>query len=96
MPCLIGLIGFFFPRIVMVILWLDGYMGRAFQTALWPSLGFIFAPFTTLAYAFAMNNNGGHIDGMYLIFVIIAVLLDLGVIGGGGRHAQKRRARRAE
>jgi hypothetical protein len=94
MPCLFGIIGFFFPRIVMVLLWLfTDYMHRAFQTALWPLLGFIFAPFTTLAWAFAMNSNGGKIDGIYLILVIIAVLLDLGVIGGGGRHAKRRRAR---
>jgi hypothetical protein len=96
MPCLLALIGFFFPRLVMVVLWLSGYMGRAFQTALWPLLGFFFAPFTTLAYAIGMNSNGGHIDGIYVILLIVAVLLDIGVIGGGGRQARMRRRMRVE
>ena len=89
MPCLIAIFGFFFPRIVMVILWLTGYMGQAFQTAIWPLLGFFFAPFTTLAYAWGMNTNGS-ITGFYLVVVVLGALLDLGVIGGGGDQARKR------
>jgi hypothetical protein len=83
MPCLFALAGFFFPRIVMVLLYLfTDYMSRAFNTALWPILGFIFAPFTTLAYAWAMNSQGG-VQGWGLAAVILGVLLDLGVLGGG-------------
>jgi len=90
MPCLFALAGFFFPRIVMVLLYLfTDYMSRAFSTALWPILGFIFAPFTTLAYAWAMNSQGG-VQGWGLAAVIVGVLLDLGVLGGGDRERRKK------
>lgn len=93
MPCFLALLGFFFPRLVMVLLFLfTNYMGRAFHTALWPLLGFIFLPFTTLAYAFAINSNG-QVTGIYLVLVVIGVLLDLGVLGGGGRTVRRRRVR---
>jgi multisubunit Na+/H+ antiporter MnhG subunit len=92
MPCFVALIGFFFPRLAMLGLWLfTDYMSRAFQTALWPLLGFIFLPFTTLAYAFGVNSNGGSISGIYLVLVVFGVLLDLGVLSGGGQEARRRR-----
>jgi hypothetical protein len=91
MPCLVGILGFFFPRVVLVLLWLfSDYLGNAYQTVLWPLLGFFFAPFTTLAYAFAINSNGS-VSGFYLVLVVIAVLMDIGVIGGGGKAAARRR-----
>lgn len=90
MGCLIAAIAFFFPRLVMVVMVLAGdYLGRAYQTVLWPLLGFIFMPYTTLAYAWAKNSHGS-VDGVYLVVVILAVLLDLGVVGGG---ASARRGR---
>jgi hypothetical protein len=89
MPCLLGLIGFFFPRIVLIVLWLTDYTPRAFQTTLWPVLGFVFMPFTTLAYAYAVNTNGS-VTGGYLALVIFAALLDVGTIGGGGRRVKRK------
>ncbi len=84
MPCLLALIGFFFPRIVLIVLWLSGYLDKAYATVLWPLLGFFFAPFTTLAYAWAINTNGS-VSGIYLVVLVIAVLMDIGVLGGGDR-----------
>ena len=89
MPCLLAIIGFFFPRIVLVILWLTGYLSQAYTTVMWPLLGFLFAPFTTLAYAWAKVSHGG-IDGLGLAVVILGVLLDLGVLGGGDRERRKK------
>lgn len=93
MPCLVALLAFFFPRLVIVGLVIFGdYIGRAYQNDLWAVLGFIFAPYTTLAYAWGMNSHGS-IDGVYLVVMILAVLMDLGVVGGGARSAKKRRSR---
>ncbi|MCC6678228.1 MAG: hypothetical protein IT436_13890 [Phycisphaerales bacterium] len=93
MGCVIAGIAFFFPRLVMVVMVLAGdYLGRAYQTVLWPLLGFIFMPYTTLAYAWAKNSHGS-VEGVYLAAVVVAVLLDLGVIGGGAK-AGSGRARR--
>jgi hypothetical protein len=89
MPCLLALIGFFFPRIVLIVLWLSGYLDKAYATVLWPLLGFFFAPFTTLAYAWAINSNGS-VSGIYLVVLVIAVLMDIGVLGGGDRERRKR------
>lgn len=91
MPCFVALIAFFFPRVAIVLIWLlSDYLGRAYLTVLWPLLGFVFAPFTTLAYALAINSNGS-VSGFYLVLVIIAVLLDLGHLGGGAKARKKRR-----
>lgn len=93
MGCVIAAIAFFFPRLVMVVMVLAGdYLGRAYQTVLWPLLGFIFMPYTTLAYAWAKNTNGS-VDGVYLAAMVLAVLLDLGVIGGGAKAKGGRRPR---
>lgn len=93
MPCLLALIAVFFPRMVIVLLFLfSDYLARAYETTLWPVLGFLFAPFTTLAYALGMNANAGSISGIYLIIVIIAVLMDLGAWGGSGTASRRRRA----
>jgi len=90
MPCLIVLIAFFFPRVVIAVLaLLTNYMATAYQTLIWPLLGFFFLPYTTLAYAWAKNSHGS-VDGIYLIVVIIAVLVDLGVLGGGARARRGR------
>lgn len=93
MGCILAAIAFFFPRVAIILLVIFGdYIGRAYDTTLWPLLGFFFAPYTTLAYAVAINQHGG-VDGMYLVLVVIAVLADLGVIGGGADSARRRQPR---
>ncbi len=91
MPCLVGILAFFFPRlaIVAVVIFSD-YLGAAYQTVFWPLLGFIFMPLTTLAYAWAINANGS-VSGGYLVIVILATLVDLGVLGGGASNRRVRR-----
>lgn len=97
MPCLVGAIAFFFPRlaIILVVIFSD-YIGNAYQTTIWPLLGFFFLPLTTLAYAFAINNHGS-VSGIYLVLIILTVLMDLGILGGGGHSATRaRKLRRAD
>jgi hypothetical protein len=47
-----------------------------------PLLGFIFLPLTTLAYAW-MVNTGRPTVGVNLIILLVAVVIDLGGLGGG-------------
>ena len=90
MPCLIALFALFFPRvaIVLVVIFSD-YIGAAYQTVFWPLLGFLFMPVTTLAYAWTIHSNGS-VSGGYLLVVILAILLDLGILGGGASNRQVR------
>lgn len=92
MPCLLGLLGLITPRVVIVVLVIfTDYIGRAFDSFPWPLLGFFFLPTTTLAWAWATNTRG-EVAGVHLIVVVLAVLLDLGVIGGGRSSLARRRA----
>ncbi len=91
MGCLAAGLAFFFPRLTIFLMVVFGdYIGRAFDTWLWPLLGFFFMPYTVLAYAFAKNHHGG-VDGIYMVLVVVAVLVDLGVIGGGAHTARRQR-----
>lgn len=89
MPCLIALFALLMPRVVIVLLVIfSDWIGQAYNTVLWPLLGFFFMPLTTLAYALAIHQQGS-VSGIYLVLVVIAVLIDLGSLGGGGRSAQQ-------
>ncbi len=91
MPCLLGCFALFTPRVVIVLVVIfSDYLGAAYQTVLWPLLGFFFMPLTTLAYAWAINANGS-VSGIYLLAMILAVLIDLGIIGGGASNRRVRR-----
>jgi hypothetical protein len=91
MPCCIAavaaLIG---PRLALVLMFFfTNYLQRAFDSWIWPLLGFFFLPLTTIVYAWAISTHGS-IEGLYLIAVIVAALLDLGIIGGAGRSRRGR------
>jgi hypothetical protein len=90
-PLLIGCLSLSAPRfaIVLVVVFSD-YIGRAYQSAFWPFVGFLFMPLTTLAYAWAINSRGS-VEGLQLVVVVIAVLVDLGLIGGSARSRRKSR-----
>ena len=88
MSLILGCLALFFPRLVIILVFLfSGYLGRAYETNIWPVLGFIFMPLTTLAYAFAKNQNG-EVSGIYLVLVVVAVLIDLGIIGGSAKRGR--------
>jgi hypothetical protein len=94
MALLVGCLALGFPRlaIILVVIFSD-YLGTAYQTTVWPLLGFFFLPLTTLAYAWAMHSNGGQVNGIYLFVVIAAAVLDLGMMGGGASQAKRSRKR---
>jgi len=75
--------------IVLVVIFSD-FIGRAYETTLWPLLGFCFMPLTTLAYAWAINTHGS-VSGLPFVLVIVAALLDLGLVGGGASARRRRR-----
>jgi uncharacterized oligopeptide transporter (OPT) family protein len=89
MPCLIVLFALLTPRIVLVLVWLfSHFLDRAYHTWLWPVLGFFFMPLTTLAYAWAINSNGS-VSGIYFVGVLLAALVDLGILGGSSQSKRR-------
>jgi hypothetical protein len=90
MPCLLVLAVLAFPRVVLVLMYLlSNYLQRAYAGVLVPLLGFIFLPVTTIVYAWLVNTNS-PIEGVNVFFLIVAVLVDAGGLGGGEWHRRRR------
>jgi hypothetical protein len=80
--CLFALLGGIWPRLALVYLYFfTPIPNRIFHTTLYPLLGFIFMPTTTLAYELCLTYVG-PIDYLWTrIIVFIAFLHDLGQLG---------------
>jgi hypothetical protein len=77
------------PRAAIVIWWLlqPARWNAAFDTFIWPMLGFLFFPFTTLMYVLMAP---GGIDGFEPVWLVIAVVLDV-VSWTGGAYGNRGR-----
>ncbi len=92
MGCIFFLLALITPRLVLFFIWLlTDYFSRAYATLIWPLLGFFFMPYTTLAYMAAMLNNNHQLSGGWVVLLIVAVVVDLGHIGGGRQFATRKR-----
>ena len=91
MPCLLLALILLFPRIALALLFfMSTYLDRPFHNNLIVLiLGFIFLPLTTLVYAW-MFNSGIPVVGINILYLIVAAILDLGLMGGGYRHHRGR------
>jgi len=58
-----------------------------FDSFIWPLLGFLFMPWTTLMYA-AISLNG--LQGFDWLWIGLAVVADLGMYAGGGYGNRER------
>jgi CDP-diglyceride synthetase len=84
MCCLFTVLVFLGPRFGAVLWWLiqPARWDAAFNSVLWPILGIIFMPWTTLMYVAVAP---GGVNGLWeWLFVILAVILDIGAYTGGG------------
>lgn len=94
MPCLLALMAAFFPRVALVFVWLarPALVTAAFgDVYLWPILGTIFLPFTTLFYIL-LYHPGFGVTGWGWIWIGFAFLLDLA--HWFGSYSQRSVARR--
>jgi len=90
MGCVLAVIALLVPRVLMVFIYLlTDWFGRAYETVIWPLLGFIFMPYATLAYMAAMLNNNHSLSGWWLALFIAAIVVDAGHWGGSGRAAAR-------
>lgn len=89
MPCLAVIVILAFPRVVLVMMWLfTHYLQRAYHGLLIPLIGFFVLPITTLAWAWMVNNRM-PLEGVNVIILIIAVIIDLGGLSGGEYHRRR-------
>jgi hypothetical protein len=80
-----------FPRVAIVLLWLfTGFFNGIYQTVIIPLLGFIFLPLTFIVYTYLQRTNPSGMTTQGLVFIFVAVVLDLGLVGGGTASRRRR------
>ncbi|MFK7932848.1 MAG: hypothetical protein AB8G22_05020 [Saprospiraceae bacterium] len=85
MPLLL-ILGLFFPRAIIVVLWFfTGWFSGALNNTLYLLLGLIFLPFSTLWYSVVINYFGGGWDTVSTVGMVVAVAIDLGIVGKSRR-----------
>ena len=84
MCCFFTALVFLGPRAGILIWWLinPARWQAAFDSLIWPLLGFIFLPWTTLMYVLVVPVDG--IVGFDWIWLGLAVLADISMYAGGG------------
>ena len=78
MGCLFALFAGIFPRLGLFIVWVarPALVNAAFDTWIWPLLGIIFLPLTTLVYTLAYIPHLG-VTGLGWFWIFFALLLDI-------------------
>lgn len=92
MCCLFTTLALLGPRAGILVWWLlaPARWDLAFSGWLWPILGFVFAPWTTLSYVLVAP---GGVTSLDWIWIAIGVLLDLSFWFGGAWGNRDRYAR---
>ena len=90
--CLLILLLILGPRAVIVVWWLLAPLqwSAAFGSVLWPILGFLLLPWTTLVYVLVVP---GGVVGLDYLWLALALVVDLS--GHAGGRAYRRRGTRA-
>jgi hypothetical protein len=75
--CLIAMLAGFAPRVVIILAWLfSDRWELVWDSWIWPLLGFIFVPYTTIMYVLVWNIATG-ISGWDWLWIGLGVMLDI-------------------
>ena len=75
--CLIAMLAAFAPRLVIILAWLfSNRWDVVWDTWVWPLLGFIFLPYTTIMYVLVWNIATG-VSGWDWMWIALGLLLDI-------------------
>jgi hypothetical protein len=88
MCCILSALAGLGPRLAILVWYLvnpQRWQG-AFEAWIWPLLGSLFLPWTTLVYVWRYE---GGIRGWEVVLIVLAVLVDIGHIGGGARSRSR-------
>lgn len=94
--CLVALLLFFGPRVVLFVAWLLSNWYDAFESRLVAFLGFCFLPWTSLAWMFVFFEHHGDVSGGYVLPLAAGLILDIGAYGGSQASRPRRRFREYE
>ena len=93
---LIGLIGLFTPRLILILMWLfspafvlQPFADLPIPNPIMPVLGLMVLPTTTLGYCWADASFGGIASFSGLLVLLIGLLIDVGLIGNGRGMGQR-------
>jgi len=91
MCCVISSILFIGPRAGLLVWWLfnPGRFSMVYTNLLWPILGTIFLPVTTLIYTFIFRTGFGSPVGLDWIWLGLGLIIDLSLYGGGAYSRKK-------
>lgn len=88
MCCIFTILLFLGPRFAGIVWWIARpirWVGEtnasAFNSFIWPILGLLFAPWTTLMYLIVFP---GGVNGLDWLWMGLAILADLSSYAGGG------------
>lgn len=88
MCCFWTILIFLGPRVANIVWWIANpvrWVGdtnlSAFDSAIWPILGIVFVPWTTLMYLLVFP---GGVTGFDWFWLALAVLCDVSMYAGGG------------
>jgi hypothetical protein len=84
MCCFLTALLFLGPRFAGILWWIfdPTRWNLAFSSWIWPVLGLIFLPFTTIM--FVIVAPGGNVVGWDWFWLGLAVIIDIGSYTGGG------------
>lgn len=82
MCCVLSLLVFIGPRVAAIAWYFidTARWNAAFSNILWPCLGVVFLPWTTIGYV--LMSPGG-VQGLQWLVVDVGLLADIGAFGGG-------------
>jgi hypothetical protein len=89
MCCVLTVLILFGSRLAAIVWYFvdTARWNAAFNNILWPCLGVIFVPWTTMAYV--LMSPGG-VQGLQWLVVVLGLLIDIGGFGGGYRNREWR------
>ena len=92
MCCLALIAGFIGPRIALFVWWIFGNkVDAAFDSWIWPLLGLVFLPWTTLAYVVAWGPVH-DVSGLGWLLVALGLAADIATYSARAARARYRAA----
>jgi hypothetical protein len=87
MCCILTVLALIGPRAAIIVWWIadPSRWDRAFSTFVWPLVGFIFAPWTTLMYV-AVEP----VHGFDWVWIALALFVDISLNTGGAYRNRER------